>query len=138
MVHLRIFFMQLPKTAEYALRVMVEIMRQGVDRGINASDLARLTHVPLPFLFKVLRSLVRKRLLLSRKGPDGGYRLASPPESIRIDDILRAIGYPSGDGHCIFGWKRCGGAHHCPLHSSWKEVKSAFRKWAEGTTIDQI
>ncbi|MBI2981215.1 MAG: Rrf2 family transcriptional regulator [Deltaproteobacteria bacterium] len=130
--------MQFPKTSEYALRVMVEIGRQGSGEGIKASDLSRMARVPLPFLFKVLRSLVRAKLLSSCRGPEGGYRLVRSPDSICIREILSAVGYQAGDDHCLFGWKRCGGAHPCPLHPSWKEVKEALQDWTEKTTLGQI
>lgn len=130
--------MYLPRTAEYAMRVMVTISLEKGKSPLTAGRLASLTGIPHPFLSKILRRLVSHGLLLSHRGEGGGFVLARPAGGIRFIEILRAAEYPFEDKHCLFGWRRCGETHPCPLHSSWKAVKEGFQRWAEGTTLDQI
>ncbi len=47
-----------------------------------------------PFLEKLLLELKQAGLTTSRRGPDGGYSLALPPDQIRIGDIFSAVQGP--------------------------------------------
>ena len=49
---------------------------------------------PERFLLKVLKPLVSARILLSIKGPNGGYRLAKLPNEITLLDVLEAVDGP--------------------------------------------
>jgi Rrf2 family protein len=46
------------------------------------------------FLLKVLKPLVNAQVLLSVKGPNGGYRLARPATEISLLEILEAVDGP--------------------------------------------
>jgi Rrf2 family protein len=50
--------------------------------------------IPGRFLLKVLKPLVSARVLLSIKGPNGGYRLAKEPSKISVLDIIEAVDGP--------------------------------------------
>ena len=44
---------------------------------------AKARHIPERFLLKVLKPLVSARVLMSVKGPNGGYRIAKSPSQIQ-------------------------------------------------------
>ena len=50
--------------------------------------------IPERFLLKVLKPLVSVRVLLSIKGPNGGYRLAKAPNEITLLEVLEAVDGP--------------------------------------------
>jgi Rrf2 family iron-sulfur cluster assembly transcriptional regulator len=45
----------------------------------------------MPYLEQLFVKLRRSKLIISVRGPGGGYRLAKPPHEIRIVDILTAV-----------------------------------------------
>ncbi|WP_445527559.1 RrF2 family transcriptional regulator [Streptomyces cyslabdanicus] len=57
----------------------------------KAEQLSASQDIPVRFLWSILRELRQHRLVLSNRGPDGGYRLARPPAEISIADVIRAI-----------------------------------------------
>ncbi|MCH5689348.1 Rrf2 family transcriptional regulator [Niabella sp. W65] len=62
------------KTCEYAIRATIFIAqksRQGERAGIK--DIAKGIEAPEHFIAKVLQELSRKSLVLSAKGPNGGF-----------------------------------------------------------------
>jgi Rrf2 family protein len=56
--------------------------------------IAQARGIPERFLLKVLKPLVSARVLLSLKGPNGGYRLAKSPNDISMLDIVEAVDGP--------------------------------------------
>jgi Rrf2 family protein len=61
----------------------------GAGRGVAA--LSRAAHVPAPFLSKVLRRLVDRGLLRSRRGRGGGFVLGRPAVEITLADVALAL-----------------------------------------------
>jgi Rrf2 family protein len=50
--------------------------------------------IPAPFLQQILRKLTGAGFLVSRRGADGGFRLALEPEQLSIADVVRAVDGP--------------------------------------------
>jgi Rrf2 family protein len=127
--------MWLSQTAEYALRAAAWLAANAPDGPVRATDLARGTGIPLPYLLKILRRLVLAGVLASQKGQRGGFSLARPPSEIRIVDVLAALDAYPQEERCAFGWGDCNAADPCPLHDIWMELNDSVRGWAERTTL---
>lgn len=127
--------MNLPQTAEYALRALSVIATS--EGLVSAETIAREANVPQPYLHKVLRRLVAAGLLEARKGPGGGFMLAKPARKIRLIDVLVATDTDLPDA-CAFGWGKCDAKHPCPLHGTWSELKESITSWASHTTLEDV
>ncbi len=127
-----------PQTAEYALRAMTIIASQPAGTPVRAKDLVDQTHVPQPYLAKVLRKLVEAGLLRSQRGHGGGFVLARNPLEIRFVDILRAVEVDPAARHCAFGLPRCDAKNPCPLHPFWEALQERYLEWAARTTLADV
>ena len=84
--------MKLTRATSYALHAVVHMALQKVQTAPVASHtIAAERGIPERFLLKVLKPLVSHRILLSVKGPNGGYRLARSPSDITMLDIIEAV-----------------------------------------------
>jgi Rrf2 family protein len=81
---------KLTARADYAARALVTLAREG--RTLSAAAIAEPHGIPLKFLLSVLRDLTHDGLLVSRRGPSGGYRLARGPSEITLAEIIAAAG----------------------------------------------
>ena len=86
--------MKLTRAASYALHAVAFMAGQKHDRSVASHNIAQARGIPERFLLKVLKPLVSARVLLSIKGPNGGYRLARPASDITMLDILEAVDGP--------------------------------------------
>jgi Rrf2 family protein len=59
-----------------------------------AHEIAREQGLRRDFLRKALVPLVRAGLLLSQKGPNGGFRLARPASRVSLLEVVEAVGGP--------------------------------------------
>lgn len=82
--------MRISARTDYAVRAMAELA--GAPAVLmKAEQLSSAQDIPLRFLLSILRELRQHRLVLSVRGPEGGYQLARSAEEITVADVMRAI-----------------------------------------------
>src|SRR6185295_3480033 len=64
------------------------------DYAIRAHAIAKAQAIPSKYLENLLVDLRRARLVASRRGVNGGYRLARAATTITLADVIRAIDGP--------------------------------------------
>jgi len=57
----------------------------------SLADISRRQNISLPYLEQLFVKLRRKNLVVSVRGPNGGYRLARLAHDIRVVEILEAV-----------------------------------------------
>ena len=67
------------RQCEYALQAVSYLALQPAGKNITIKDLTKRLNIPYHFLAKILQNLTYKKLLVSQKGPSGGFALALPP-----------------------------------------------------------
>jgi Rrf2 family protein len=87
--------MKLTRASSYALHAVAYMaMQKQHDKPVASHLIAQQRKIPERFLLKVLKPLVSARVLMSIKGPNGGYRLAKKPGDISMLEILEAVDGP--------------------------------------------
>jgi Rrf2 family protein len=130
--------MILSRTAEYALRAMTFLAAQPAGKLAGARAISEAEHIPMPFLWKILHTLARQRLIRSFKGIHGGYELARPGNEITLHSVVFATDGTDFTGQCVLGLPKCGEANACPLHDTWKEIRSRMTDMMEQTTLADL
>ncbi len=83
--------MKINTTAHYGLIATGYIAEQADEGWVMASTISAKYGIPLEYLFKILQQLVRNNILLSKRGPGGGYTLARPAKEITLLEIIEAV-----------------------------------------------
>jgi Rrf2 family protein len=76
---------------EYGLAAAGYVATHQNDGNILAETIAEKYGIPVTFLLRILQQLVRAGILVSKRGPHGGYVMGRPPENVSILDIIQAI-----------------------------------------------
>ncbi len=94
--------MKLSRASSYALHALAFMAQQKENSKPMASHhIAAARSIPERVLLKSLKPLAAARVLLSVRGPSGGYRLAKPAEEISMLEIIEAVDGPIR-GHTPF------------------------------------
>lgn len=128
----------LSQTCEYALRAMTYIAQHGDGRHVLAKEIAGDTAVPLKYLQKILRDLVRAGVLHSSRGIGGGFRLSRPARHLRLADVVGPFDDTLRRPTCPFGNPLCGKANPCPVHRRWSRVVESYTGFLERTTLHHL
>jgi Rrf2 family protein len=87
---------------------MAYIASQPPGDPVSAVQIAGDLHFSRDHLNKVLQRLARTGLVVSRRGPRGGFVLGHPAAEIRLLEIVEAIDGPLSAGECLLGRSVCG------------------------------
>ena len=126
-------------TCKYAIRAMIYLaLNEDKNSMIGIKQIASDLDIPQPFLSKILQQITRHKLLLSNKGPNGGFMLAKPASEISLMDIVTIIDGPNFFNSCIIGLNSCDETHehaHCPIHNNYSPVRKELKNLFEQKTI---
>lgn len=127
--------------ADYAVRAAVELAatREGdPPRPVKGDHVAAAQGIPIKFLENILLDLRQAGLVNSRRGPEGGYWLARPPEQITVADVIRAADGPlaSVRGEKPEDLRYEGSAQ--ALATVWVALRSSLREVLEQVTLADV
>lgn len=124
------------RSSQYAIRALRFLSTKEKGQLYPLETIARTEKIPQHFLGKIMQRLVKKRLIQSVKGINGGFSMRMAPEDISLYMIVDAIDDISLSlEECVFGQDRCSDQAKCPLHEAWKEIKQAQVKFLQEITI---
>jgi Rrf2 family protein len=86
--------MKLTRATGYALQALISLAKAGPERPVVSGLIETGDGMPGEFLRAIPKRLAQTRLLLSRKGPGGGYRLARLPQRISLLEVIEAVEGP--------------------------------------------
>lgn len=127
------------KACEYGIRAMLFIARkskEGVRVGIR--EISKAIDSPEPFMAKILQDLSRKDLVLSVKGPNGGFFMDARHLKISLADIVTVIDGDQVFHGCGLGLRACSEKKPCPIHYEFKEIRSKFRSMLQSTPLEDF
>ncbi|MFI5251934.1 MAG: RrF2 family transcriptional regulator [Bacteroidota bacterium] len=128
----------LSRSCEYALQAVLYLSHKSTDEPVALHEISATLNVPHHFLSKILQSLSRSRIVVSRRGINGGFLLAKKASSITIYDIIRSIDGVEFIDECILGFPGCGNTPPCPIHDSWKSAKVILLDIFQRKTIEEL
>lgn len=126
------------KPCMHGLRAVLYIASRNSESPVRGEDVATEEGLPQPFLAKILKVLSSRDILHSVRGPGGGFRLARPASEITLLDIVEAIDGLSQFEECALGWKTCQDDKPCPLHDSWKGMRTGLRDYLARSTVAEL
>ncbi|MEU6285500.1 Rrf2 family transcriptional regulator [Streptomyces sp. NPDC047028] len=131
--------MRISAKTDYAIRAAVELAsRSPAGELVKAETVAEAQKIPLRFLLTILSELRHSGLVESRRGQDGGYRLARPAATIAVADVIRAIDGPLANvaGTRPEALELSGSAE--PLREVWISLRSSIRAVLEHVTLADV
>lgn len=136
--------MQLSTRGRYAVMAMAELAcREGGARPITLGEIAACQKLSLCYLEQLFGGLRRAQLVLSARGPGGGYRLGRPASMITIADILAAVEEPLRTTRCSTDALGCldgtgGDRTRCRTHDLWAELGRQIQFFLSAVTLGDV
>ncbi len=126
-------------SATHALRALAWLADHGQGEPTLGRDLAEELAVPAHYLSKVLATLARRGLLIASRGARGGYRLARHPREIALIEIVEPFeGKRVRRGCLLQPHQPCREERPCSAHGAWSDVKAAYARFLEATTLADL
>ena len=129
--------MRVTARGDYAVRAAVELAAAGGETR-KVADLAAAQGIPPRFLENILLALRRSGLVQSRRGADGGFRLARPAEEITLADVLRAVEGPLANVQGVPPERVSYTGSAAALREVWVAVRASLRVVLETVTLAEV
>mgnify|MGYP001566130748 FL=1 len=126
------------RQCEYALQAVIYLALKSEGEKTSIRELTRKINIPYHFLAKILQDLTYKGLLISQKGPNGGFALAKPARDITLFKIVEAIDGVDLTSKCVLGFPECSGKNPCAVHEKWAELRDGIHTMLVGKSIAQM
>jgi Rrf2 family protein len=136
---MKIDIMVFSKSFGYALRSILYVaFFEDQGRKIQAEEIAGQLAVPRHFEGKILKRLVKEKLLISTKGPYGGFSLHPQTLTTSILKVVEITEGLSAFQSCVLRIRECNLGNPCPMHGKMVEIKSELKKVLEKTIIADL
>jgi len=105
---------------------------------VSVDTLASLQVLPRKFLEAILGDLRRAGIVVSQRGPRGGYRLSRPAAQISLGEVFRVVDGPLAEVRGLRPHETSydGVAEHLPV--VWVAVRASLRRVLDGTSLEQL
>jgi len=124
--------MNISVKGEYALQAVLDLASQRPGDPVKIADIARRRKIPQKFLELILAGLKQGGFVESRRGAEGGYLLARPPESLTVGEVLRFVEGASA------ARTRGRVKTDTPFSEMWDQVDQAISTVLDKTTFSDI
>jgi Rrf2 family protein len=124
--------------SDYALRALIEMVVREDGKAVSAEELGKLQEIPHGFLQAILADLRKADIVLSQRGPSGGWRLARPASAVTVADVIRAVDGPLVS---VYGLRPESVTYNETadgLQQVWIAARDAIREVLEFVTIEQL
>jgi Rrf2 family protein len=129
---------QLTSRAHYGVLAVHYIAQRATEEFISIDEIVESSHIPKPYLSKILQDLCRGGILLSRRGTGGGFTLSRPPGEISLRDIIEVIDGKLRLVNCLLTPPRCDNVESCPISRVLMGVQNFILEIIASISMDDI
>ena len=126
---------------DYSLKALLMLAdRYPSAQPLRVEEIAAVQGVPENYLRRLLIELKRGGLVLSQKGPSGGYMLARPPARITMADVVEIIEGDYTPVECLEDGANsfCSRDSGCPMREVWREVRDSVVGILRNATLQSL
>jgi Rrf2 family protein len=129
--------MKISQKEDFSLIFMGHLAKNPDHKFIPISHIAQKSNLSLLFLKHIARALLKNKLIESKEGIDGGYRLMKNPKDIKVSEILEALSVkgimlPCSSKSCRAKKK------NCACGTFWNKVNSKVMAYIETVTLSEF
>lgn len=130
--------LRLSTKGQYGVRAMFEIAKGYPSSPTTIKEVAERQEVSVAYLEQILNTLRKAGLILSVKGPGGGYLLSRCPAHISIGAVLNALEGPVAITSCLDPSEGCSRVDTCVTHLLWRSLGEKIEAFLNTITLDDL
>lgn len=116
--------MLITQANDYAARSLILLSKQPKNQVTSTREISKRLKIPRNFLAKIFQKLVKKNIIISFKGLDGGVTLNRNAEKITLKEVFQSIDGLPILRKCIFEKKVCFLSCNCMMNKVLSRIQS--------------
>lgn len=129
--------MKLTTKGRYAVTAMLDLAFHSAGGPVKLAEISTRQGISLSYLEQLFTRLRREGLVVSTRGPGGGYSLSRASDDIAVADVIGAVDENVDTTRCG-GMNNCHNSERCLTHELWSELSSQIRDFLSGITLGEL
>ncbi len=130
--------MILTTKSRYAVMAIVEVAASGIKKPVKLSSISDNQSISHSYLEQIFFKLKKANIVISIKGPGGGYQLKSSSKLITIEQILDAMDENLKMTRCSTDQKCRKAGIKCQTHNLWRGFSQQIRNYFSNISVADI
>jgi Rrf2 family iron-sulfur cluster assembly transcriptional regulator len=129
--------MRLTTKGRYAVTAMLDLAIHAGEGPVSLADISSRQEISLSYLEQLFSKLRRQKLVVSVRGPGGGYQLSRATENISVAEVVDAVDESvnvtncGGEGHCT-------DQGFCLTHHLWTDLSQQIHSFLNGISLESL
>jgi len=129
--------MRLTTKGRYAVTAMLDLALHDECDPVTLADIAERQGISLSYLEQLFSQLRKRGLVVSTRGPGGGYKLGQSGKNIAVVDVITAVD-ESVDATRCGGKENCQGEERCLTHDLWQDLSQQIHEFLSEIDLSQL
>ena len=132
--------MNLSTNGRDGLRALVDLAVHSDNGTVSLQSIANRQNISVSYLEQLVGKMRRAGIVTSIRGAAGGYRLAKPPSTISVGDVLRALEGDLEAVNCPGNDEvpACEAAPTCVTKYVWKRINDSISQAVDTIMIEEL
>jgi Rrf2 family iron-sulfur cluster assembly transcriptional regulator len=116
---------------------MLDLALHATKSPVSLADISDRQSISVSYLEQLFAKLRKRGLVLSVRGPGGGYQLAAPPKTVFVAQIIDAVDE-------LVDATRCGGQGDCQqgatclTHELWSDLSTQIHTFLANISLQEL
>ena len=129
--------MRLTTKGRYAVTAMLDLAVHRSDGPVSLAGISKRQEISLSYLEQLFSKLRQQKLVISVRGPGGGYKLSRDANDIYIAQIVDAVDEPLDVTNCK-GKGNCQKGEVCLTHHLWSDLSEQIHDFLSGISLANL
>ncbi len=129
--------MRLTSKGRYAVTAMLDVALHTNTGPVPLADISARQEISLSYLEQLFARLRKQGLVVSVRGPGGGYQLGRAAHLISVSEVISAVD-ESVDATRCQGKSDCQGGAKCLTHSLWSDLSTRIEDFLTQITLGEL
>jgi Rrf2 family transcriptional regulator, iron-sulfur cluster assembly transcription factor len=129
--------MRLTTKGRYAVTAMLDLALHAENGPVSLADISERQGISISYLEQLFAKLRRQKLVVSVRGPGGGYQLGAEAQAISVASVIDAVDEPVDATRCG-GQGDCHEGEVCLTHHLWTDLSTRIHQFLSGITLADL
>jgi Rrf2 family iron-sulfur cluster assembly transcriptional regulator len=129
--------MKLTTKGRYAVTAMLDLALHTDVGPVSLAEISSRQEISLSYLEQLFARLRRRNLVVSIRGPGGGYRLGREPEAVFVSDVVDAVNESLDTTRCK-NRGDCQNGEMCLTHHLWSDLSDQIHQFLSEISLADL
>lgn len=129
--------MKLTTKGRYAVTAMLDLAFHCGKGPVKLAEISERQGISLSYLEQLFTRLRKEGLVLSTRGPGGGYSLSRASDQIAVADVIIAVDESVDTTRCG-GMSNCHNDERCLTHELWTDLSTQISSFLREVTLGSL